>query len=528
HMTILSYPKYLLLVVMIAIIFIQCHQKKSRNENVTSGYNEQHRPQFHFSPPEKWMNDPNGMVYYNGVYHLFYQYYPDSTVWGPMHWGHAVSKDLVHWDHMPVALFPDSLGYIFSGSAIVDRNNTSGLGANEQPPLVAIYTYHDPEGEKAGKNDYQVQGLAYSNDEGKTWNKHPSNPVLRNPGIKDFRDPKVFWYEVGKKWMMTLAVYDHISLYSSPDLQTWTFESDFGKEHGSHAGVWECPDLFPIKVQGDTITKWVLLLSINPGGPNGGSATQYFVGSFDGKRFVADSNTQTKWLDRGRDNYAGVTWSDMPTSDGRHIFLGWMSNWLYGMKVPTEKWRSAMTIPRELKLYRIEDDFYVHSIPVKELELLRTKEIKIDSQTISGEIDLSSQIQFSPSQMEGMIEFNRWDTMADFGIELSNARGEKYRIGFNAATNEYYSDRTKSGKLDFSNEFGSKIVTASRQSQAPSLKWHIFFDKTSVEFFADKGNVVFTEIFFPNEDFTTVKLYSSNGSATLNQAEFYCLKSIWR
>ncbi len=514
---------------LIAILScIQCKPGSPVEPVISTVYSDSHRPQFHFSPPEKWMNDPNGMVFYNGAYHLFYQYYPDSTVWGPMHWGHAVSKDLVHWDHLPVALFPDSLGYIFSGSAVVDWKNTSGLGKDNHPPLIAIYTYHDPVGEKAGRNDYQTQGLAVSTDEGKTWTKYPLNPVLKNPGIKDFRDPKVFWYDPGKKWIMTLAVHDHISLYSSPDLLHWTFESDFGKEHGSHAGVWECPDLFQMKVEGDTISKWVLLLSINPGGPNGGSATQYFVGSFDGKNFVADSNTQTKWLDQGRDNYAGVTWSDIPAVDGRRIFLGWMSNWLYGMKVPTEKWRSAMTIPRELKLHREHEDYYVHSFPVKELEQLRKKEISIDSQIISGEVDLTLQIEFPPSQMEAVIEIIRSDQTADFGIELSNARGDKYRIGYNSVTNEYYSDRTKSGKLDFSNEFGSKIVTAPRLSEAPIHTWHILFDKASVEFFADDGNVVFTEIFFPHEDFTTMKLYSSNGTVALNKAKFFSLNSIWK
>ena len=257
-------------------------------ETSSSYYQEQHRPQFHFSPESKWMNDPNGMVYYDGEYHLFYQYYPDSTVWGPMHWGHAVSRDLVHWEHLPTALYPDSLGYIFSGSALVDWNNTSGFGKDGQPPLIAIFTHHDPVGEKAGRNDFQYQSIAYSNDKGRTWTKYEGNPVVPNPGIRDFRDPKVIWDKDSEQWIMVFAAWDHVKFYASPNLKDWTHLSDFGKAWGSHAGVWECPDLFPMQVEGSATQKWVLLLSINPGSVNGGSGTQYFVGDFDGKDFVLD------------------------------------------------------------------------------------------------------------------------------------------------------------------------------------------------------------------------------------------------
>ena len=214
---------------LIAILFIAA----CNDEPAAPLYAEKHRPQIHFSPKAHWMNDPNGLVYHNGVYHLFFQYYPDSMVWGPMHWGHATSKDLVHWNEEDIALYPDSLGYIFSGSAVVDKNNTSGLGKDGKIPLVAIFTYHDPKGAEAKRNDYQVQGLAYSLDDGKTWTKYENNPVLKNPGIVDFRDPKVMWYEPGKKWIMTLATKDRISFYSSPDLKNWTKESEFGENVGT-------------------------------------------------------------------------------------------------------------------------------------------------------------------------------------------------------------------------------------------------------------------------------------------------------
>jgi len=245
--------------------------------------NEQYRPQVHFSPAANWMNDPNGMVYYKGIYHLFFQYHPSSSIWGPMHWGHATSIDLIHWKHEPTAIYPDSLGTIFSGSAVVDKNNTSGFGKKGQAPMIAIFTHHNSQGERAGKNDFQNQSIAYSLDEGKSWTKYAGNPVLKNPGITDFRDPKVMWFEEGKKWIMTLATKDHITFYSSKNLKQWIKESEFGSAIGAHGGVWECPDLFSLNYQGKKI--WVLLVSINPGGPNRGSATQYFTGSFDGKTF---------------------------------------------------------------------------------------------------------------------------------------------------------------------------------------------------------------------------------------------------
>src|SRR5687767_5106825 len=271
------------LVIIIIFLFACCSEHQNVFQNEPS-QREPHRPLFHFTPPANWMNDPNGMVFYNNTYHLFYQYYPDSTVWGPMHWEHATSKDLVHWDHQPIALYPDTLGYIFSGSAVVDVNNTSGFGGDGKVPLVAIFTHHDPAGEKRGIDTYQVQSLAYSLDEGKTWTKYAGNPVMKNPGIRDFRDPKVIWHAATKKWIMTLATLDRITFYSSPDLKTWMKESEVGKDFGGHGGVWECPDLFPLDYQGEQV--WVLLVSINLGGPNGGSATQYFTGRFDGKSFT--------------------------------------------------------------------------------------------------------------------------------------------------------------------------------------------------------------------------------------------------
>jgi fructan beta-fructosidase len=287
--------------------------------------------------------------------------------------GHAQSKDLFHWKEMPIALYPDSLGYIFSGSAVADVNNTSGFGKNGLIPLVAIFTNHDPKGEKSGRNDFQNQSLAYSLDDGKTWTKYEGNPVLRNTGIKDFRDPKVMWFEQQKKWVMTLATQDHITFFSSKDLKAWKQESEFGKERGTHGGVWECPDLFPLTLNGKKY--WVLVVNINPGGPNGGSATQYFVGDFDGQAFKP-IDQKIRWVDFGPDEYAGITWSN---TGNRKIFLGWMSNWNYANQVPTVKWRNAMTIPRELALKNINGDIILASEPVKEIEGIAIKPVAINA-----------------------------------------------------------------------------------------------------------------------------------------------------
>ncbi|MEP6950836.1 MAG: glycoside hydrolase family 32 protein, partial [Ginsengibacter sp.] len=398
---------------LINIIAIKCAAQER--------YHEQYRPQVHFSPKEKWINDPNGMVYYKGIYHLFFQYYPDSTIWGPMHWGHATSTDLIHWQQKPVALYPDSLGYIFSGSAVVDYNNTSGFGKKGKIPLVAIFTHHDPKGEKEKRNDFQNQSIAYSLDDGKAWIKYAGNPVLKNPGITDFRDPKVMWYEPGKKWIMTLATKDRITFYSSPDLKNWKKESEFGKGIGAHGGVWECPDLFTLQDNGRTV--WVVVVSLNPGAPNKGSGTQYFLGNFDGNTFTP-SGTDTKWLDYGPDDYAGITWSN---TGNKKIFLGWMSNWMYANQVPTARWRNAMTIPRELHIKHVGKDVFLASEPVYQLNKIQSTPISKGNFEVKKNYDLSAlagKISF-PCRINLSLE-----EIKDYSLVLSNDLNEKLTIGY--------------------------------------------------------------------------------------------------
>ncbi|MUP42326.1 glycoside hydrolase family 32 protein [Christiangramia aestuarii] len=465
---------------------------------------EDFRPNFHFTPKKNWMNDPNGMFYLNGTYHLYFQYYPEDNVWGPMHWGHATSKDMITWEEQDIALYPDDNGYIFSGSAVVDRNNTSGFGKDGKVPVVAIYTYHDPVGAENKENDHQSQAIAYSLDEGKTWTKYEGNPVLPNPGMTDFRDPKVTWDDIHKQWLMALATTKKTLFYTSQNLKEWKKLSEFGEGTGAHDGVWECPDFFPMQVEGGEETKWVLIQSLNPGGYNGGSGTQYFVGDFDGKKFTPETYMEKLgekheyWIDFGRDNYAGVTWANIPQDDGRKLFIGWMSNWLYAQEVPTQTWRSAMTVARELKLVKEGDRYLVTSEPVEELKKYRDEDHYMEEINVSGnsialdseDLDLArAEIRFTIDDLQEMT----------YNFRLSNVVGEEFIVSYDHAQKQFSVNRSLSGQTDFSQDFAAENSTAPRISDSDSLTAVLILDKTSIEMFFDDGKTVMTEIFFPNQ-----------------------------
>ena len=493
-------------------------------------YSEPHRPQLHFSPPKMWMNDPNGMVYYAGEYHLFYQYHPQGDKWGPMHWGHAVTRDLLHWEHLPIALEPDSLGYIFSGSVVVDHNNTAGFKTGVNAPLVAMFTYHNMDGEKSGRSDYQYQGIAYSNDKGRTWTKYKGNPVIPNTeGVKDFRDTKVFWYEKTKNWVVVLAVADHVRFYNSKDLKTWTLTGTFGKTEGAHGGVWECPDLFPIKIEGTKVEKWVLLQSLGNGAPNGGSGTQYFVGYFNGKTFENENKPETVlWLDYGRDNYAGVTWSNAPLS--RRIFLGWMSNWQYAQEVPTSPWRSAMTLPRELTLKKKEGVTRLHQTVVKEISTLfdeKNQENLNPSANKKEVVFKEKNITLKSSLNFINLKFNVLDKKTkNITFELSNNKGEKYVFGYDADSNRLFTDRTLSGKTDFSDKFAASRHFAPLPKDLAVLHFSIYIDDSSIEIFEKSSGTVMTELFFPTEKFSKLSI-KADEKAGLIEGRIVPLKSVW-
>lgn len=488
---------------LLTLVFCELACSPARNIKSPGGiYTENHRPQFHFSPPAHWMNDPNGLVYYQGEYHLFYQYYPDGNTWGPMHWGHAISKDLVYWNNQPIALYPDSLGYIFSGSAVVDWNNTSGFGKKGIPPLVAIYTYHNMNGEKAGRIDFQSQGIAYSVDKGRSWTKYSANPVLSNPGTRDFRDPKVTWHAATKTWIMALAVKDKVSFYSSPNLKDWQHRSDFTASWAAHGGVWECPDLFPLTTA-DGQQKWVLLVSVNPGGPAGGSGTQYMVGDFDGSRFVT-SQTHINWLDLGADNYAGVTWSDVPDAGSSRLFLGWMSNWTYAQTVPTETWRSAMTLPRVLTLKKINDEYRLFSKPAAALQSLRVRSITTRSN--------------SDSLPSDKLEINAAVLPAGFRIILSNH--QKEQVVLTKENDQLVFDRSKSGITAFSPAFGNLQRTSLQGITIRTVT--LYIDRSSLEFVFNDGELNLTEIVFPTAPYDHIEIQGTDSPIVIHQ-----LASIW-
>ncbi len=477
-------------------------------------YNEKYRPNYHFTPYYGWVNDPNGMVYYDGEYHLFYQNNPFGTRWQNMSWGHAVSKDLVTWEYQPVALYPDSLGTIFSGSAVVDENNTAGLKTGKEKTLLAFYT----QSERGG----QWQSLAYSNDKGRTWTKYSKNPILKHPTARDFRDPKVFWYEPTQRWIMTLAVGQVIEIYSSANAIDWTYESNFGEGYGNHAGVWECPDLFELSVEDSgELKKWVLICNINPGGPSGGSATQYFTGNFDGKTFTCDNKPgETHWMDWGKDHYAAVTWANAP--DNRRLSIAWMSNWEYANDIPTINFRNGMTIPRELRLVKQPGgNIILANYPVTEIQKLRGEQRTIQPFTISEEYSIKNLLVNNNGVYELNINIDNVDAEI-IGFKLFNNKSESVDICLNIPEGKLYMDRKESGLVHFNPQFAAIAVAPIAKKQTYTFR--LLIDKASVELFEAGGETTMTNLIFPEEPYNHVYFYSKGGIYNVNKMEIYNIK----
>lgn len=490
----------------------------------TTTYNEAYRPQFHFSPPSQWLNDPNGMVFYEGEYHLFYQYHPESNLWGPMHWGHAVSTDLVTWEHLPIALRPDHNGFIFSGSAVVDWKDSSGF-FDGGSGLVAIFTHEDTNPETGGTR--QRQSLAYSRDRGRTWTMYKGNPVLEDSRFIDYRDPKVFWDEPRQRWAMLLVAGDRVIFYSSPNLVDWSLCSEFGEREGSHAGVWECPDLFELRVDGnEKHTKWVLIVSIgdHPDFPEG-SRTQYFIGSFDGTQFVNDHSPDTLlWLDHGRDNYAGVTWSDIPEQDGRRLLIGWMMNWKYARTTPTDVWRGAMTLPRELELKATSEGIRLIQKPIQALEALREPLYELhDKQLLSGSNPLQD---IRGDSYEIVAEIELQDAI-EFGFKVRVSDKEGTVIGFDAKKSALFIDRSQSGLTDCIHQQFSCRHAVRLNPINNRIKLRIYVDWSSVEVFANEGEVVITDLIFPDPDSNGLEFYTQGGNVKITSLYVYRLRTIW-
>ena len=483
-----------------------CCKEMKLSDTFDTGNREKFRPTYHFSPLYGWMNDPNGMVYKDGEYHLFYQHNPYGSKWGNMHWGHAISKDLINWEHRPDAITPDALGTIFSGSAVVDTDNTAGFGAGA---IVAIYTQN---------SDRQVQSIAYSTDNGRSFTKYENNPVLTSDA-RDFRDPKVFWHKETQRWIMLLAVGQEMQIFSSSNLKDWAFESSFGEGQGAHGGVWECPDLFELPVDGTNEKKWVLLCNLNPGGPFGGSATQYFVGTFNGKEFVNESPSKTKWMDWGKDHYATVTWSDAP--DNRRIAIAWMSNWQYANDVPTSQYRSPNSVPRDLSLFTVDGETYLQSAPSP--ELLKLRDIsKKRSFKVNGTRTIKDMIAGNEGAYE--IELTIENQHADvIGFRLYNDKGEEVDMQYDMKEKKFSMDRRKSGEVGFNENFPMLTWTAI-ESGKDELKLRLFVDKSSVEAFGDGGRFVMTNQVFSSEPYTHIDFYSKGGAYKVDSFVIYKLK----
>ena len=448
-----------------------------------------YRPLVHFTPPFGWLNDPNGLVYKDGEYHLFYQYHPTDSVWGPMHWGHAVSRDLLSWTHLPIALAPVALGVCFSGTAMVDKGDKSGL-FDGNDGLLAYYTIT---ADNALFN--QSQGLAYSSDNGRHWTKYAGNPVIANPGFEDFRDPKVFWHEQTQAWIMLTTVGQQIAIYRSMDAKTWLFSSFFGEEHGAHdERAWECPDLFEISVEGSKQTRWVLIVGVQRGAYSGGSGTQYFVGQFDGEQFTNENTPETVlWLDYGRDFYATQTWSDIPTTDGRRIGISWMSNWLYANQVPTQSWRSAMTIPQELTLKDTPDGFRLCHAFIRELEALCLHQEAAADKT-----------QATPG---AVFSFNWSDAHR---LQFSLALKDNSSLVLQPMNELEFTFTVQKGQLTLRCQRHGQIGVAEFDEHFPhdftvalganrSLNADLLLDRSSAELLLDGGRYAITNLVFPKE-----------------------------
>jgi sucrose-6-phosphate hydrolase SacC (GH32 family) len=489
--------------------------------NIQPAFDQPFRPQYHFSPREHWTNDPNGLVYFEGEYHLFFQYNPFGDEWGHMSWGHAVSTDLLHWTQLPVALKEENGIMIFTGSAVVDSRNSSGFCLNNKPCLVAVYTGYTPE--KGSQPSLQTQNLAYSNDRGRTWTKYRANPVL-DLHMTDFRDPKVFWFELTRRWIMAVSLpNDHkVRFYSSTDLKNWSQLSDFGPA-GATAGQWECPELFELPVEGESSQPgWVLKVGLNPGGRQGGSSEQYFIGNFDGKQFTnANPASTTLWTDYGKDCYCALTFNGLPANQNP-VMVGWMDNWQYAAKLPTSPWRGQMTFPRRLWLSGTGDGLRLFQRPASALERLRTT--RIDSNGSMASVNSTLQSSGVPNQHTfELISTIGFGNAQEVGWRILQKDGAATVVGYDRKKGSLFIDRTHSGSVGFSPDFPARMEAPLRTSR--SLEIEVLVDRSSIEVFADGGHVAMTSLVFPPANANGIEAYATGGSSATFSAVLWGLKS---
>ena len=509
-----------------------CWKEIKLSDTFDTANTEKFRPIYHHTPLYGWMNDANGLVYKDGEYHLYFQYNPYGSKWGNMHWGHSVSKDLVHWEHLAPAIARDTLGHIFSGSSIVDQENVAGYGAGN---ILAFYT-------SASDKNGQIQCLAFSKDNGRTFTKYEKNPILcPADGLRDFRDPKVFRYEPEDKWVMIVSADKEMRFYDSKNLKDWNYMSSFGEGYGVQPCQFECPDMVELPVDGDlNRKKWALIVNVNPGCYFGGSATQYFTGDFDGKKFSCDSQPNvTKWLDWGKDHYATVCFSN---TGERTIAVPWMSNWQYCNIVPTKQFRSANALPRELSLYTQDGEIYLSAVPVPEIKTLRKEKKEIPAFTVANDYHIDSLLADNDGAYELALEITVGEAEI-MGFNLFNDKGEKVDIYFNLPEKRLVMDRTKSGIVDFGKKSVSHEIEVHDRRKTTSINYiddfalatwapikkenkytlDVFVDKCSVEIFLNGGKVAMTNLIFPSEPYNRMCFYSKGGSFQVDSFKAYRL-----
>ena len=509
-----------------------CWKEIKLSDTFDTANTEKFRPIYHHTPLYGWMNDAKGLVYKDGEYHLYFQYNPYGSKWGNMHWGHSVSKDLVHWEHLAPAIARDTLGHIFSGSSIVDQENVAGYGAGN---ILAFYT-------SASDKNGQIQCLAFSKDNGRTFTKYEKNPILcPADGLRDFRDPKVFRYEPEDKWVMIVSADKEMRFYDSKNLKDWNYMSSFGEGYGVQPCQFECPDMVELPVDGDlNRKKWALIVNVNPGCYFGGSATQYFTGNFDGTKFSCDSQPNvTKWLDWGKDHYATVCFSN---TGERTIAVPWMSNWQYCNIVPTKQFRSANALPRELSLYTQDGEIYLSAVPVPEIKTLRKEKKEIPAFTVANDYHIDSLLADNDGAYELALEITVGEAEI-MGFNLFNDKGEKVDIYFNLPEKRLVMDRTKSGIVDFGKKSVSHEIEVHDRRKTTSINYiddfalatwapikkenkytlDVFVDKCSVEIFLNGGKVAMTNLIFPSEPYNRMCFYSKGGSFQVDSFKAYRL-----
>ncbi len=522
--------------------------KKMRLSDTWDAANtDYYRPAYHHTPAYGWMNDANGLTYKDGEYHLYFQYNPYGSKWGNMHWGHSVSRDLIHWEHLDPAIARDTLGHIFSGSTVVDTRNSAGYGKNA---IIAFYT-------SASDKNGQIQCMAYSKDNGRSFTKYKGNPVLTPfDGLKDFRDPKVFWYEPAKSWYMIVSADKNMRFYKSKNLKKWDYVSEWGNGYGAQPNQFECPDFFPLYVDGDkSKMKYVMIVNINPGFVYGGSATQYFIGDFDGKTFKCDSKPQTvKWLDWGKDHYATVTFSN---TGERIVAVPWMSNWQYANLTPIRQYRGANSLPRELKLFSNNGEVYMSANVVDEARALRkdTKavgNVDVDNanpyilrdivKNNDGAFELEADVCPGTSDIVGISFFNDKEERSLVYIDMKNKRlvmdrsesgltdfgkrAERHDIEKKAeAAGEMEGKRSEDLVVNYKNDFALGTWAPLNLCGEGSKTYHldIFVDKCSMEIFVDGGRIAMTNLVFPTAPYNNIKVYAEGGKANINNINIYSL-----